>query len=568
MNEESTPTARVVQALDDAELRRWLVRSADALRRHRHRLDALNVYPVPDGDTGTNLHLTLDGALQGLVRSLVGRGQEGEHTGPGISAGFTTLARQCLFEARGNSGVILSQFVAGFAAATAAASNVDETGIDATVFTEALEEADRRARAAVAEPVEGTMLTVMRAAARASREALARGAATVTEAVEAAAAAARRALADTPQHLPALRRAGVVDAGGAGLVVVLDALADVVRGRGESGAEPGESPEARSAPEPSPRPESPQYEAMYLVDDLSDAAAQALIRRLSDIGDSVVVAGDSHVRTVHVHTAMPGAAVEAVLDLGRPYGIRIALLEHAHGSEEAGPASDDRPSPPTTAPTEEGFGAVACVEAPALVEAFEQAGLRVVRDSPGQRPSPSALVEAVRATGHRRVVVLPDDADIVLSARLAAEVAAESGIEVDVIPTVHLVQGWAAVAVMDAADARSIVSMREAAEAVRHGLVATATSDSHTAAGPCRAGDVLGFVGAEVEHVGTSVAQVGAEVVRSLLAEGGELVTVIEGEAAYGAGAEVAALLGEAAGVEVDVRYGGQSVYELLVGVE
>lgn len=578
---ETTPRQAHLSVLDDAALRRWVFRARDALGRHRHRLDALNVYPVPDGDTGTNLYLTLDGGLDGFVDTLMERGRAGENVG--ITAGVNALARASLFAARGNSGVILSQLIAGLAGALSSHSGADEVGVDGPLFVEALQAADDRARRAVTEPVEGTILTVIRAAADAARDCVDAGDTQLVTVVSTAHEAARAALEATPTQLEALARAGVVDAGGAGLVVILDALASVVRGDPpELAAEAEASAGGVTAPAPL---RSESFEVMYLIDGLTEEAGHALAAVLKSLGDSVIVAGDTQLRTVHVHTPDPGAAVEAALDAGRPYGIRITLLtddcaQHAHPAEalspDAGlptqPGSDDAVDSDgvqagDALDAEAALGVVACVQAPRLRGLFEDAGAAVVLDAPGRRVTPAEIVAAARSTGARQVVVLPDDSDAVMATEVARDLAAEDGLELLVIPTRHLLQGLAALAVFEASDEGSAQRMRSAADAVRVGWVATATSTAETDAGRCEPGDVLGVVEGRTQHLGQDACAVAVEVVRSLSGPDSELVTFVEGADAAGLGDRVAQAL-SGSEVEVEVLDGGQVVYDLMIGVE
>ncbi|MDO5627554.1 MAG: DAK2 domain-containing protein [Mobilicoccus sp.] len=558
----SQPTDRL-STLDDAALRRWLFRARDALGRHRERLDALNVYPVPDGDTGTNLHLTLESGLQGFVDALMSRAQDPEAEPLGVVEGAAVLARSTLLAARGNSGVILSQLVAGLAGALAAHPDADESGVDGPLLAAVLAEADRCARQAVAEPVEGTILTVIRAAADAAASRIAAGEVELADVTRAAHDAAAHALADTPTQLAALARAGVVDAGGAGLLLVLEALDGVAHGEPRSEDLPAEmdvdQPSAAGV-RPSTLPVVPQYEVMFLLDRVGDADAARLRGALTRLGDSVLVGGDERLRTVHVHTADAGAAIEVGLETGRPYGIRITLLPddgsalHVHAAEPAPPEDTDGPE----------VGVVACLQAPGLRELFEEAGAVVVADGPGRRVALSHLVAAARQTRAHTVVVLPDDPDARLVADAAVGVAAQEGLDLVVIGTDHIAQGLAALAVLDPDDPESIERMRTAASAVRCGVVATATTAAHTDAGPCRPGDVLGFAEDRVVCIGTDTAAVADEVIGMLLTDEAELVTLIEGEHARGVGERIA----EPVGVEVSILTGEQSVYDLFIGVE
>ncbi|MCL6538240.1 MAG: DAK2 domain-containing protein [Acidothermus sp.] len=276
--------------LDDAGLRRWCVRAAAALHARRAEIDALNVFPVPDADTGTNLALTLGCALQGC-------------DGPGP---FAVLARRVVLEARGSSGAIFAQFLAGVGQA---AVGDGRRGVDGAGLAAALQSGAAWARAAVAHPVEGTMLTVLDEAARGAAEAASSdGDPSLVDVADAAVAAARAALERTPRLLPVLAEAGVVDAGGLGAVVVLEALADEAHGR-----DLPELPDGRVEPPPAASEEgdrlSGTFEVMYTISPRDDGSRAVLSGELTRLGRDVVVAGVDDVWQVHLHTTDPDGAV-------------------------------------------------------------------------------------------------------------------------------------------------------------------------------------------------------------------------------------------------------------------
>ncbi|MEP6696138.1 MAG: DAK2 domain-containing protein, partial [Pseudonocardiales bacterium] len=310
----------MVQALDDAAARRWCRGALAALISARQEIDHLNVYPVPDGDTGTNLMHTMGAAAAAL---------DAEPDLPGLGPVLHCMARGALLGARGNSGVILSQVLRG--AAEALAATPVPGGRD---LARALSRAAEAAYAAVADPVEGTILSVARAAARAAEGAGDDLAAVVT----AAAAGAARALELTPEQLPALARAGVVDAGGRGLVILLEALVAVLTGVTDR--------HSRGAPVPLRNVDTAQqgassdysYEVQYLLE-ADDEAAAVLRGELAPLGDSLLVAGTGDgLWNVHVHVDDVGAAVEAGVRAGRPY--RISVTRFADRYATSAPASD------------------------------------------------------------------------------------------------------------------------------------------------------------------------------------------------------------------------------------
>jgi DAK2 domain fusion protein YloV len=566
----------VLEALTAADARRWAVLTRAAFAARRAEIDALNVFPVPDGDTGTNLYLTLDAALDAVRSEQEGAGILGAAT---LEQECSALARSMLLSARGNSGVILSQLVRGFAEAIA------ERGADvadAETIAAGMVRASERARAAVTRPVEGTILTVARAAAGAGAAAADRGLAAVSEDALDAATDALRA---TTGQLAALERAGVVDAGAAGYLLLLEALARVVhedashvgarmepfadesslRRRTEwnpggpvvdPAVEPADGTGPHAAGDAPAHGAGPAYEVMYLLRESDDALVGTLRDVLDGLGDSVLVVGGPQVWNVHAHVDDVGAAIEAGLDAGRPYRVRVTHFPDQGGSSR--PASS--------------VAVVACAAGPGLAAVFEQAGAQVVPSGPGRRAAAGQLLEAARAAHALGVVLLPNDADTVLAAGAAARAAEQDGLEVHVVPSGTAVQGLAALAVFDpeASAARNAAQMGAAAAATRHGAVAVASKEALTSAGPCRPGDVLGAVGGDVVVIGTDLQEVAVEVATRLLSSGGELVTLVSGEQAPDGAARVLAERVQRAhrGVEVSVVEGGQPHYPFLLGVE
>ncbi len=560
----------MLDALDAPAVRRWATVTRAALAARRGGIDALNVFPVDDGDTGTNLVLTFDGALSS-------RGEpEGHPLASGgaaptaLAAECAAVARACLLTARGNSGVILSQLLGGFA------EEVRERGVDPAgpdVVADALDRAARRARDCVARPVEGTILSVARACADAALE-VARSGGTLPQLSAACVRAADAALARTPDQLEVLAAAGVVDAGGAGYLVFAEALDRVVRDVGGGGRfavdahlagrpDRPPSPPVRAGHRPEATAGRPgraavppgSVEVMYLLEDASAEDVDRLRRTLDDLGDSLIVVGGPDLWNVHVHVDDAGGAVEAGLAAGRPRRIRVTPLRDRARVACPGEA-----------------GVVACAAGPGVAEALEDAGAVTVPSGTGRRASAGQLLDAVRSTHAADVILLPNDRDTLLSAEAAARAASEEGVAVHVVPSTTAVQGLAALAVHSRGRPveQQVVAMTGAAAATRHGGVTVATRAGLTSGGPCEPGDVLGVVGGDVTVVGSGHVGVAAEVVRRLLASGGELVTVLVGADAPAGLAEalVDAVRGERRDVEIHVLDGGQPTYDLLLGVE
>ena len=523
-------------ALDAPALRAWMRASQDALGHRRAEIDALNVFPVPDGDTGTNMYLTVEAAAIAAV----------EVSDPASAPGPTAdaLARGALLGARGNSGVILSQLLRGMADVIGA---VDEPG--GQTLADAFARAAALGYAAVSRPVEGTVLTVARAAAEGAAAHVDEG---VTGVARAAAEHAHDALAKTPTQLPALAAAGVVDAGGKGLVVVLDALVEVLTG--EAHAEDVVA-EAVVAHEPMPAGdyEGPRYEVMYLLDG-EDEGIPELRTRLDSLGDSLVVVGGGGLWNVHVHTDSIGASIEAGIDAGRPH--RIAVTDLIEQQRHL--------------PREITRVVVAVAHGPGVAELLEESGAVVVRTPPRGRPSTRDFVRAVTSCGAREALLLPSDSDSTPVAKAAAEFLRDDDIRVAVVPSRSIVQTLSAVAVHDSSVGfdDDVVTMARASSATRYGGVTVASKEAITTAGRCQVGDVLGLVDGDIVEIGDSVETVALRVIDRMSSSTSELVTLVTGsEAPEGLVSAVEHHL-QMALVDLEVVAGGQPYWPVIIGVE
>ncbi len=553
-----------IDVLDPSAVRRWCTGAVAALAACRAEIDDLNVFPVPDGDTGTNLLLTLRSA-DDAVRS----------DPPGdLAVTVTSMARGAVLGARGNSGVIASQVLRGVAEVLARSG--DGRPATGPAVAAALARGAELAWASVGEPVEGTMLSVASAAA----EAAGRAGDGLADVVGAAVGGAAAALERTPAQLPVLAEAGVVDAGGRGLLVLLQALAAVVTAA-PTGAAPA-PPLARPARVPRDRgrleavresgSDAYGYEVQYLL--AAPAAAVGGLRaELAGLGDSLVVVGTGDgTWTVHVHVNDIGAAVEAGVRAGRPHRITVTRFADAVAVPER----------------REGVAVVAVAPAGGVAELFAAEGVVVVAGppEPGLRdggppagvpvpgmPTADQVLAAVLATVAAAVVVLPGCAEVAGTCDAAAEQARAAGVDVAVVPIRAAVQGLAAVAVHDETRrfGDDVIAMAEAAAATRFAEVLVAARDGLTMAGPCRAGDVLGLVDGDVVVIGGSPPEVAAEVLARMLNGGGELVTLV-----LGAGAEqerMARVLERQVaathpGVEVAVHTVARPDAPVLIGVE
>jgi DAK2 domain fusion protein YloV len=535
----------VLQALDDAAVGQWYRAAVEVLSEFRGRLDDLNVFPVPDGDTGTNLLLTAQAAVTELDR------QGGSTT----ESAWSVLARGAVLGARGNSGTILAQLLRGLADQLAG-----QPPADGPAFAGALQKAADTAYRAVADPEEGTFLTVARGGADAAVAAVDSGAGELADVVRAAADGARVALDATPSQLAVLREAGVVDAGGAGLCLVLDALVTTV-----TGVEPARPPLARrehghrhtGEDLPHQPPAGPGSEVQYLLADADEDAVERLQERLAALGDSLVVVGvetpTGREWNVHVHVADVGAAIEAGIEAGRPHRISVTPLA---------PVPASAPVPGTRA-------VVAVVGSDGLAALFEGEGARVLPCGPDGIGEDEVLAEILASTA-QEVVVLPNDAALTAVASRAATRAREAGREVGVVPTRSPVQGLAAVAVADPARrfGDDVIAMAEAAAATRWAEVTVAEQEALTMAGRCQPGNALGSAEGDVVVIGSDLAGVACELLDRMLSAGGEMATLVVGPDDALGDAVSAHLAAAHPTVEV-IRYGGgPSGIPLQVGVE
>jgi DAK2 domain fusion protein YloV len=528
----------------------------DALRDHQDAINRLNVYPVPDGDTGTNMTLTLESVVAEL--ETVPK-QDVEAVAKAISHGS-------LMGARGNSGVILSQILRGFAEAFRA--NPDG-GADAVI--DGLDRATSGAYGAVMRPVEGTILSVTKAAWLAAAGAAGRP---LVETLETARAEAGLALDRTPDQLPVLKEAGVVDAGGAGFVLLLDALLHVVDGR------PLPEPALVTAATPArdDLPVAPdhdpvgdlRYEVMYFLE-CSDEAIPAFRDVWAGVGDSIVVVGGDGVWNCHIHTDDIGAAIEAGLDCGRPRKIRVTDLFEQVEEERWVRDAARLGEPEAAAPTEPvACAVVAVATGPGLRRIFHSLGVHhIVAGGQTMNPATAELLEAIASVPAPEVIVLPNNKNIVAVAEQAAAVADKT---VRVVPTRGIAEGFAALLEYDpqASAADNATNMAASAERVVAGEITQAVRDSTSEAGPIRRGDYIGLSRSGIEVVGPGLTETACDLLAKLVEDSHEIVTIIEGEGSTKADTRgITEWLEEhRPGVSPEVHHGGQPLYPYLFSIE
>jgi hypothetical protein len=511
------------------------------------------VYPVPDGDTGTNMALTLES-----VCAEVGDATDMDEV-------CTAMAHGSLMGARGNSGVILSQILRGLADTFRPLDTI--TGTDVAT---GLRRASDAAYQAVMRPVEGTILTVVRASAEAAESARGTLEAVLVHSVEAAVDAVAR----TPELLPVLKEAGVVDAGGRGFALLLDAFLHVVAGRPVPEPVVAAAPAAIAAREHAQEIGSLRYEVMFFLD-ADEVAIPAFKQSWAAIGDSIVVTGGDGLWNCHVHTNDVGGAIEAGIEAGRPSTIRVTDLieqvegESLHREEEAWVR--DAVAHQTLADAETVVtGVVAVAVGDGVQRLLKSVGVQVVvAGGQSMNPSTAQILEAVGHVPAESVIVLPNNKNIV---PVAEQVDGLSSRAVGIVPTHAVVEALAALVVYDphAPLDANLKLMRDAAAHVRAGEITRAVRDTVAECGPISAGDWIALTADGILTATASAATAATSLIDHLVDGESELVTVLVGEDAHSDDTICLRqhLSLEHPHVEVEVHAGDQPLYPYLIGVE
>jgi DAK2 domain fusion protein YloV len=511
-----------------------------SLERNRQRIDDLNVYPVPDGDTGTNLTSTVRAVVDELDKS----------TSEDRSALVKEVTRAALMGARGNSGVILSQIIRGAAEVLGS-----EETIDSQVVARSFQGARDAAYRAVREPVEGTMLSVIRELAEESEA----DASTVTELLGRLVRRGEEALARTPEQLAVLREAGVVDAGGAGLLEIVRGLAATVAG--EPLPEALDELEELSADAVHQELSKYRYCTTFVIEG-DGLNADAIEEELLQLGDSLLVVGDPEALKVHVHTDHPGRALEIGTRTGVIERVEIANMHEQTVQREARLLEAVPDALPALT------GVVAVVAGDGNRKLFESLGAtNIVEGGQTMNPSTADLVAAIEATGADEVVLLPNNANVILSAEQAAGLAAKP---VEVIGTESIPAGLAAMVAFEphrsASDNAAV--MRELLDGVTTGEVTLASRDADLNGLTVRKGEWLGLADGKALVRGTDFEEVAAAVAERLLAEPRGVLTLLTGADEPKLDGLVEQIATRHPDVEVDIQAGGQPHYPLLLSAE
>lgn len=542
-----------------------VISASNNISNSRQAVDALNIFPVPDGDTGTNMSMTIGAAAKEMAVL------PDDCT---LSEASSRCASALLRGARGNSGVILSLIFRGFAKGFKGLDEADGKAV-ANAFKLGVEAAYK----AVMKPTEGTILTVIRKAAEAADEL----SQTLDDPIEvsfAALLAAKEALAQTPEQLPVLKKAGVVDAGGQGLVLIFQGFESVFGHNAIVQALDGSAVVPVSVPDKSTVAGASDdiefgYCSEFLIEKSADAKEKDPLRLrafLESIGDCVVVVDDSDIIKVHVHSNEPGNVIQAALKYGQLINIKIDNMRYQHRNANEGVKEGEMPVMPKAEPENE-YGFVAVCAGEGLSELFKDIGADVVV-SGGQTMNPSTddILNAVMATPAKTVFVLPNNKNIIMAAEQAIPLA--EGREVRVLQTKTIPQGISAMLMFDeSADAdENQMAMMEAAENVATAQVTFAARDSEIDGEPIKQGEIMGLCNGKIKYTGTDIVDIAYKsTVKVFKRAQSSIITLIYGE---GISEEQALAVKEklenkySDEVEISIVNGGQPIYYFIISVE
>lgn len=536
-----------IENLDANNLAKLMYCFRDALQEHKESLNSLNVYPVPDGDTGSNMTATLNSVVS-EIESL--EDPEFENIIEAISHGS-------LMGARGNSGVIISQILRGFVSEI---KNASKKTIDANLFSDALRAAASAAYEAVGNPVEGTILTVVRETAEAAEKSLLEHS-NLLMVAETAREAAKRSLDSTPDLLPVLARAGVVDAGGSGFLLMLDSLLHVIDDR------PMPEPEIVKASVDSlildihddTTNSGTRYEVMYFLD-APDDLIPGFKKAWSEIGDSIVVVGGENIWNCHVHTNNIGAAVEAGISIGKPHDIRVTdlfeeIAENHHEQDHADPI---------------GCSVIAVSNGDGIGDIFRSLGAtRVVNGGQSMNPSTADLLEAVEAIASEHVIILPNNSNIVA---VAEQVDSQTSKTIRVVETHTVTEGFASLLGYDpeGTSDKNQTDMTQFSQMVESGEITTAVRESASDVGQIKKGDFLGLRKGKVTVIAETIVEATRNLLKEMISDDHEIITLVAGRDSNKKETDevVAWVSNEYEALEVEVHEGGQPLYQYYIGIE
>ncbi|MDD7174271.1 MAG: DAK2 domain-containing protein [Clostridiales bacterium] len=560
------------QTIDGLLLKEMIIAGANLLEQNREAIDALNVFPVPDGDTGTNMSLTMKSTVREIAAQDV----------TSASRLADLAARGALKGARGNSGVILSQILRGFARGIEGCETVD-----AAAFAKGLRSGADTAYKAVMKPKEGTILTVIRVISEDSARYVIKHPDNLPGLLDKVIRSGEAILAKTPDMLPALKQAGVVDSGGQGLLTVFKGWRAAFNGEKieETAVDVGNAATFEFEDDHDSLEEIKfKYCTEFIIQEMNPGVTEDDVNRfrtrLTRIGDCVVVVGDFSLVKVHVHTNEPGKALQYACELGELVNLKIDNMaeerrERLRQAEEAQKAADlkrQQEEAEQEAAQEElkDYGMVAVSLGEGFSGIFTDLGVdHIVEGGQTMNPSIEDILEAVAGVGAKTVFVLPNNSNVILAASQAAEL---SDREVVVLPTKNVAMGIGAVIAFnpEASVEENREAMTAAAEQVKTGQITFAVRDTVFEDKEIKEGDIIGIHNGRIEVVGRSIHDIAIELTQHVVEDGDSLITIYYGqdtkeEDANALGEEIAALFAD---LDVEVQYGGQPLYYYLISAE
>ncbi|WP_031514974.1 DAK2 domain-containing protein [Desulfofalx alkaliphila] len=534
-----------IYSLDGAGLKRMLMGSINLLATSKQEIDALNVFPVPDGDTGTNMYLTFLEAAKEIQAAKT------SHVGEIMEA----AARGCLMGARGNSGVILSQVVRGFANSLKGKSTAT-----AKDMAKAFAEGTNLAYQAVAQPVEGTVLTVLRKSSEAAQQAADRSPDLLRFMITVYRQAAR-ALDETPEQLAVLKEAGVVDAGGKGWVIILQGILYALRRVEEIELlQDFASSQKKRLAEFTLKEIDSDIHYTYCTEFIlkgTDLPIEKIKNELSPYGDCLMVVGSDQVLKVHIHSNHPGLVIETCLNYGTLHQMNISNMREQNLSLEKGQA--DKPLAVVSVAVGEG-----------IIKIMESLGVdKVITGGQTMNPSTEEILQAIEKAPSQNIIVLPNNKNIVLAAKQAALMTEKS---VEVVNTVSIPQGLTALLSLNPEGTleENADRMQEALKLVRTGEVTTAVRNVSINGQAIKEGNIIGLADEQIVAFGNDTYLVLKQLMEKLTSGGEELITLYYGEDQNGESARQTAemLQRDFPNLEFEVHYGGQPLYPYIISAE
>ena len=541
----------MIQCIDGKKFRDMFVSGANNLQNNKDLVDKLNVFPVPDGDTGTNMSLTISYAIKELAKV-----QNDNVTDIGKA-----LSKGSLMGARGNSGVILSQIIRGIAKSVEGKENLNVVDL-----ANAFKNGSDTAYKAVIKPIEGTILTVVRESGEYA-ENIAQEDMDMIEFLELVVEKANESLNKTPELLKALKEAGVVDSGGKGLVLIYEGMLSSLKGNNIELVEGGISSDTNVSVEQNISTEDIKYQyctefilETNKVDDLT------VRERFMKYGDSLAVVGDEGVIKVHVHTNDPGLAIQEALSYGQLLTIKVENMKLQHENKVLKEAAQTE----EVHVEEKEYGFIATSMGDGLAQIFRDFGVdHIIEGGQTMNPSTEDFMKAIEKLNAKNIIILPNNSNIIMAANQAKELSDKN---IVVIPTKNVPQAFAALVTFDGdADiAENEANMMEALSTVKSGQVTYAVRDTVINDVEVKEGNIIGIAEGKLLSAGDKVDEITTDLIEKLVDEDSAIITLYYGEDTSKEDAQALrdALEENFEDVDVELHYGGQPLYYYLISVE